>query len=256
MWIPRLFRIALLLLAWPVQACLFQVCLGAPAAADTLTVLAPALVTPGLKALADQFSAKTGIAIALGDGARDKVFDSLNAGGAADVVVLPTGDLVDSPRITGMTPLGHVPVGVGVKAGSKVPNVSTPERFLAVLLAAKGVAYADPKAGTSTGKIIDQMLSAPEFARVRRVPVQGLAVNALLNGQADITLQMLPELVINKDVALAGPVPESYGAGVDFSAGIAVQTVNAMEAQAFISFLTDPQNVPLWKNNGLMPLGP
>jgi hypothetical protein len=43
---------------------------------------------------------------------------------------------------------------------------------------------------------------------------------------------------------------------VDFSAGIAAQTVDAVEAQAFITFLTDPQNAPVWKNNGLMPLGP
>ena len=99
------------------------------------------------------------------------------------------------------------------------------------------------------------MLNAPQFARVKRVPVQGLAVTALSDGRADIALQMLPELATNKDVALAGPVPDSYGAGVDFSAGIAVQSVNAVAAQAFIGFLSDPQNVAVWKANGLIPLG-
>jgi ABC-type molybdate transport system substrate-binding protein len=77
----------------------------------------------------------------------------------------------------------------------------------------------------------------------------------LLNGQADIALQMLPELAANKDVALAGPVPDSYGASIDFSAGIAVQTVNAVAAYAFIDFLVDPQNTPVWRNNGLTALG-
>jgi len=62
---------------------------------------------------------------------------------------------------------------------------------------------------------------------------------------------MLPELASNKEVALAGPVPEIYGASVDFSAAIAVQTADAVQAQAFISFLTDPQNASVWKNNGL-----
>jgi molybdate transport system substrate-binding protein len=245
MWIPRPFEFAFLALAW----------LSTPAAADTLTVLAPASVAPGLAALAKPFSAKTGITVTIGGGARDKVFGILDSGGAADVVVLPTSDLADTPRVTGMTPLGRVAVGAGVRAGAKVPDVATPEKFRAALLAAKGVAYADPKAGTSAGKVIDQMLSAPEFARVKRVPVQGLAVNGLLNGQADIALQMLPELAANKDVTLAGPVPESYGAGVDFSAGIAAQTLNAMEAQAFISFLSDPKNSALWKENGLTLVG-
>ena len=229
--------------------------LSAPESAAGLTVLGPASTTPGLKALATQFSAKTGIAVTVGGGGRAQVFDILNKGGAADVVVLPTTDLIESPRITGMSPLGHVSVGVGVKAGSKVPDVSTPEKFVAALSASRGVAYADPQAGTSAGKIIDQMLSTPDFAKVKRVPVQGLAVMALQSGQADIALQMLPELAGNKDVALAGAVPESYGASVDFSAGIAVQTVNAVEAQAFISFLTDPHNATLWNENGLRLLG-
>jgi molybdate transport system substrate-binding protein len=229
--------------------------MAAPTSAASLTVLAPASATPGLTALAAQFSARTGIAVTVGGGGREKVFEALKSGGPGDVVVLPTSDLIESARTTGMTPLGHIAVGVGVKAGTKVPDVSTPEKFRAALLAAKGVAYADPKAGTSAGKVIDQMLSAPDFAKVRRVPIQGLAVTALLNGQADIALQMLPELAANKDVALAGPVPDSYGASIDFSAGIAVQTVNAVEAYAFIDFLVDPQNAAVWRKNGLTPLG-
>jgi len=225
--------------------------LAAPASAASLTVLAPASATPGLKALAAQFSAKTGTAVSVGGGGREKVLEILGSGGAADVVVLPTSDLVETSRATGMTPLGHIVVGVGVKAGAKVPDISTPEKFRAALLAARGVAYADPKAGTSAGKAIDLFLGAPEFARIKRVPVQGLAVSALLSGQADIALQMLPELASNKEVALAGPVPDIYGASVDFSAAIAVQTADAVQAQAFISFLTDPQNASVWKNNGL-----
>ena len=245
MWIPRPFSAALLLLA----------CLAAPAGAASLTILSPASAAPGAKALAALYTAKTGIAVTVGGGARNAIFASLKAGGPADVVLLPTNDLVDLSSVTGMTPLGRIAVGVAVKAGTKPPDISTPEKFRAALLAAKGVAYADPAAGTSAGKMIDQMLSTPEFQGVKRVPVQGLAVTALAGGQADIALQMLPELATNKDVALAGPAPENYGAGVDFSAGIAVCTTDAVQAQAFITFLTDRQNVAVWKENGLIAFG-
>jgi molybdate transport system substrate-binding protein len=245
MWIPKPFSAALLLLAW----------LAAPAGAAALTVLSPASAAPGARALAAQYTARTGIAVTLAGGSRDKIFATLKAGGAADVVLLPTNDFVDTPTVAGMTPLGRIAVGVGVKAGTKVPDISTPEKFRSVLLAAKGVAYADPAAGTSAGKVIDQMLSAPEFKGVKRVPVQGLAVTALASGQADVALQMLPELAANKDVALAGPVPENYGAGVDFSTGIAAATTDAMQAQAFIDFLTDRKNAAVWKTNGLTPFG-
>jgi molybdate transport system substrate-binding protein len=245
MWMPKQFSAALLLLTF----------LAAPAGAASLTVLSPASVAPGAGALAAAFTAKTGIAVTLAGGARERVFAILKAGGPADVVLLPTNDLVDTPTVTGMTPLGRIAVGVAVKAGAKVPDISTPEKFRKVLLAAKGVAYADPAAGTSAGKMIDQMLSTAEFKGVKRVPVQGLAVTALTGGQADIALQMLPELTTNKDVAVAGVVPENYGIGVDFSAGIAAFTTNAVQAQALIDFLADRQNMAVWKENGLIPFG-
>ncbi len=215
-------------------------------------MLSPASAVPGLQALTQPFTAKTGVAVTLAGGGRDKVFAILKAGGPADVVVLPSNDFAETRTITGMTPLGRIVVGVGVKAGSKVPDISTPEKFRQVLLAAKGVAYADPAAGTSAGKVIDQMLNAPEFKDVKRVPVQGLAVTGLTSGKADIALQLLPELAANKDVVLAGPVPESFGAGVDFSVGIAAASLDAMQAQRLVDFLTDRQNAALWRTNGLV----
>jgi molybdate transport system substrate-binding protein len=250
MWIPKPFNIrpsgiALLMLAW----------LAAPAGAATITVLTPASAAPGTKVLASLYTQQTGTLVTLAGGGRDKIFAILKAGGPADVVLLPSTNMADLPTVTAMTPLGHISVGVAVKAGAPVPDISTPEKFRAALLAAKGVAYADPSAGTSAGKMIDRMLSAPEFVRVKRVPVQGLAVTALAGGQASIALQLLPELAGDKDVALAGPVPDIYGAGVDFSAGIAAVSTDSLKAQAFISFLTGPKAVSVWKAHGVEVIG-
>jgi molybdate transport system substrate-binding protein len=249
MWIPRpssVFLLAALLIG------------GAARAADTaapLIVLAPASAAPGAAALAETFTKQTGIPVTVTGGSRDKIFAALKAGSPADVVILPSNDLADLPMVAGMTPLGHITVGVGVKSGAHVPDVSTPEKFRSSLLAAKGVAYADPRAGTSAGVVIDRMLSGPDFAGVKRVPVQGLAVTGLVSGQADIALQMVPELMANKDVVLAGPVPELYGASVDFAGGIAAASNDAVNAQAFLSFITAPAAVPVWKAHGVTQLG-
>jgi len=236
-------------------AILILTLLAAPASSATLTVLTPASAAPGVAALAKQFTQQTGIPVTVAGGSRGKIFAALKAGGPADVVILPTGDLAQLPTVTGMTPLGHIAVGVGVKAGASVPDVSTPEKFRAALLAARGVAYADPSAGTSAGPVIDRMLSGPDFKGVKRVPVQGLAVTALTSGRADIALQMVPELMANKDVALAGPVPDLYGASVDFAGGIATASLDAVNAQAFLSFITAPAAVPVWKVRGVTLMG-
>jgi molybdate transport system substrate-binding protein len=250
MWTPRrssAFLLAALLVGGAAQTSIVKAADKAP----PLTVLTPASAAPGAAALATQFTRQTGIPVTVAGGSRDRIFAALKAGGPADVVILPTADFITLPNVTGMTPLGHIAVGVGVKAGASVPDVSTPEKFRAALLAARGVAYADPRAGTSAGPVIDRMLSGPEFKGVKRVPVQGLAVTALVSGQADIALQMMPELMANKDVALAGPVPEIYGASVDFAGGIAAASNASENAQAFLSFITAPAAVPVWKAQGV-----
>jgi molybdate transport system substrate-binding protein len=241
--IPRKFGFAFLLLAL----------LAAPASSATLTVLSPASAAPGLRALAQQYTAKTGKAVTVGGGSRAAVLAALKAG-PADVVVLPTADLIELNLVQGMTPLGRIPVGVAVKAGMPAPDVSTPEKFRAALLRARGVAYADPSAGTSAGKVIAGMLDLSDLKAVRRVPVQGLAVTALADGRADMALQLAPELANDKTVTLAGPVPERYGAAVDFSTGIAIVSVDAVAARDFITFITDPANTGLWRANGVTPL--
>jgi molybdate transport system substrate-binding protein len=229
--------------------------LAVPARAATLSVLSPASAAPGLQAIAAQFTTQTGIAVTVGGGSRGAILNTLKTRGPADVIVLPTTDMTDLNTVQGVVPLGRVMVGVAVKAGDKVPDVSTPEKFRAALLAARGVAYADPATGTSAGKVIDQMLSTPDFKAVKRVPVKGLAVDGLASGQASIALQLLPELTGNKAVAVAGPVPASYGASIDFSAGFAVVSGDSIKAEDFISFLTAPQNVALWRQYGLDPVG-
>jgi molybdate transport system substrate-binding protein len=244
MWTPKPFSLnalALLALAW----------LAVPAGAAGLIVLAPASAAAGAKALAAEYTASTGITVTFEGGARDKIFATLKAGDPADVVLLPTNDIIELPTVNGMTPLGRIVVGVAVKAGAPVPDVSTPEKFRRALLAAKGVAYADPAAGTSAGKVIAGMLAGPDFKGVKPVPVQGLAITALASGRASIALQMLPELAANKDVTLAGPIPGTYNASVDFSAGIAAASIDSMKALAFINFLTDPKAAAVWKANGL-----
>jgi molybdate transport system substrate-binding protein len=222
-------------------------------AAPGLTVLAPASAQPGITALAKDYTAKTGIPITVGGGARDKVIAALKAG-QGDVVVLPSTDFADLPQVTAMTPLGHILIGVAVRKGAPAPDISTPDKFINALKRAKGVAYADPSAGTSAGKIIANLLSLPDLKGVRAVPVQGLAVTGLTTGKADIALQLLPELTQNPDVKVLGPVPPLFSAAVDFSAGIATSTSDAVKAEAFIEAMTAPAADAVWKANGLVSL--
>src|ERR1700676_2404259 len=54
--------------------------------------------------------------------------------------------------------LAKVGVGVAVKAGAPLPDISTVEAFKRTLLAAKSVAYIDPAAGGSSGIYVGKLL--------------------------------------------------------------------------------------------------
>lgn len=220
------------------------------AQAASLTVLGPASIVPGAKALAAQFTARTGIAVTVDGGSRQKVLAAL-AAGDGDVVLLPASDFAGLAGVSAPAPLVAVPVGVAVKPGLPLPDISTPQAFAAALKAAHGVAYADPSAGTSAGKLIDAMLNAPAYAGVTRVPVKGLAVTGIASGQAEIALQLLPELANDPSVQLAGPVPT--GLAVDFAAATVSTAKNQTEAQAFLAFITAPGAAQGWIAQGLRP---
>ncbi len=218
--------------------------------AASLTVLGPASIVPGAKTLATQFTAKTGITVSVEGGSRQKVLDAL-AGGTGDVVLLPAADFTGLAGVSTATPLVAVQVGVAVKAGAPVPDISTPQAFAAALIAAHGVAYADPSAGTSAGRLIDAMLDDPAYAKVRRVPIKGLAVTGLASGQADIALQLLPELANDPAVRLAGPVPT--GLAVDFAAATITASRNAKGARGFVAFIASADAAAAWTAQGLRP---
>lgn len=222
-------------------------------AAPGLVVLAPASAQPGLTAIAKDYTARTGVAVSIQGGSREKVIAALKQG-QGDIAILPSTDFAELTQVTAMTPLGHILIGAAVKAGAPAPDISTPDKFIAALKRAKGVAYADPAAGTSAGKIIANLLSLPEFKGVRKVPVQGLAVTGLASGKADIALQLLPELTNNPDVKALGPIPSLFSAAVDFSAGLATATTNSVKAESFVDAITAPQAAAVWKNNGLISL--
>jgi len=84
--------------------------------------LIPASAAPGVAALATQFTQQTGIPVTVAGGSRDKTLGALKAGGPVDVVLLPTADIITLSTVSGMMPLGHITVGVSVKAGASVPD--------------------------------------------------------------------------------------------------------------------------------------
>ena len=85
-------------------------------------------------------------------------------------------------------------VAVGVKAGAKRPDVSTPDKLKAALLAAKTVGYSQGSSGQHFQTVI-QKLGIADAVKAKAVVVQGRPVGAAIaSGEAEIGVQQVAEL--------------------------------------------------------------
>jgi molybdate transport system substrate-binding protein len=156
--------------------------------------------------------------------------------------------------------LAKVGVGVVVKSGATLPDISTDEAFKRALLSAKSVAYIDPKAGGSSGIYVEKLLDRLGIAdavNAKAVLVQGGEVAShIANGEAEIGIHQISEILPVKGVVLVGPLPAEIQNFTVYAAGVAVAAKDGAAARDFVKFLSGPAALPIIKAKGMEPPSP
>jgi molybdate transport system substrate-binding protein len=229
------------------------------AQAADIRVLSPGFVSKsGLVDLAAAFTKETGTKVIVTDDDMARIVNDIKTGTPpADVIVLPL-DLMGRLALDGgieegsYTPLGRVEIGLAVKAGAPHPDISTVAKLIAVLKNAKEVMYNDPKGGSMEAGIIDAILKRPDFAGVHATsPAKGEGGEALAHGEGDMALQLIPEILNQRNIELVGPLPSELGAHMDGAAAVSARATDAKDALAFIRYITRPEATAVWKAKGL-----
>jgi len=153
--------------------------------------------------------------------------------------------------------LAKVGVGVVVKAGALLPDISTVEAFKKTLLAAKSVAYIDPKAGGSSGIYVAKLLERLGIAdqvTAKAVLVQGGAVaDHIADGEAEIGVHQISEILPVAGVTLVGPLPAEIQNYTVYAAGVGTAAKDAATARALVKFLAGPHALSIIKAKGMEP---
>jgi molybdate transport system substrate-binding protein len=232
--------------------------LAANVCAADLKVLSARVVQEPLQQLAADFAKETGHTVGASYGSPDAVQNKLKAGEKPDLIVLPTafmdqlakaGLIVSASRAE----LARAVVGLAVKAGTKEPDISTPDALKAALLAAPKIAYTDPTPGSTVGTYVTgllQRLGIPgDKALLER---DGSAVAAAVaDGKAAVGMTFITELIPNKDVKVVGPIPPAMGLVVGYAATVPTWSKEDSAARAFIEYLTGPAARDRFKQAGL-----
>jgi molybdate transport system substrate-binding protein len=155
--------------------------------------------------------------------------------------------------------LAKTGVGVVVKAGTPLPDISTVEAFKRTLLAAKSVAYIDPAAGGSSGIYVAKLLERLGIAmqvNAKAVLVQGGEVAThVVDGEAEIGVHQISEILAVKGAVLVGPLPAEIQNYTIYAAGVSAAAENREAATVLVRFLSGPHAIPIIKSKGMEPAG-
>ena len=241
-------------------AALASLALSMPArAAGTLTVLCAGAASAVVKNIAHDFERSHGGTVVVTEGTAGQITAKLAAGDHADVVIL-SAPALDTLTANGgilagtRADLGRTGIGVGIREGAPVPDLSTPDAFKATLLAAPSIASTDPAAGASSGIYfagVLQKLGIADAVRSKETLVEGgSSCDLVAAGKAALCVQNESEIVPVRGVVLAGSFPAPLQNAITYSAAVAKQSAVPDDARAFIAEATSTARAPLWKSGG------
>jgi molybdate transport system substrate-binding protein len=232
-----------------------------PAGAQEIRVLAAGAPRLALNVLGPDFTAATGTRIAFTFGDPVSIDTMVRNAAPCDVIIMPTTALDELSRDgvvkrDTMLVIGTASVGLAVRRGSAVPDISTTAKLRAVLLAATSIAHNDPSAGTTAGISIGRALRQMGIAEQVAPKTKFLRPASVADGEMEMTLAPVAELVGVEGITIAGPLPADLGTAVPYGAALSTNATEPDKALAFLRFLVRPESLPALKAKGFMPVAP
>lgn len=240
---------------------LLAFCTGPSAAtAAEIRVLTPGGAAPGVKPLAEAFGRQSGTAVVVTSGPPSAVREKILAGEQFDVVVQSVPAMAETAQSGALAAgsrlaLARGGIGVVVRAGAPVPDISTVEGFKHALLAAPRVVYGDPAQANASGELIVRILAAagildavaPKVVRFTEI-VPGNEMVA--KGEADIGLFNMTAIPYSVGVQLAGPVPAPLQLYTSYEGAVMGRAAAPESALAFLKFMASDGARKTWTMAG------
>jgi molybdate transport system substrate-binding protein len=217
--------------------------------AAEIKVLSAGAVRSVVSGLAEAFGRETGHTVMLTFGTVGALRQKLAAGEPADVLILTDVAIDDLARqgavaIGTRTDIGRTAMGVAVREGAPLPDISTADAFKQTLLSAKSLTYVDPAQGATSGVhfagVLKRLGIAEAMKGKTRLVAGGYPAELVAKGEAELVAHQISEIIPVKGVTLVGPLPKDLQKITTYSAGLAARSAVADAARGFVAFVSRP----------------
>jgi len=242
----KILAIAALALSLPVTAALTA----------EIKLMCPAPMRTTIVELVAQFERTSPHQVTIVHTPSRMIIERIQGGEAFDVSILTaeaTDALIKQGKVARRIDIARSSIGLGVRAGTPKPDVSSAEAVKHTLLAAKSFARNE---GAESGKhilaVFDRLGIADEMkAKTKAMPVNtGYVAELVARGEADLAAQQMPELKAVPSIE-AMPLPPELQLIILFSAGVSPAPAAPDAANALVQFLSSPEATSVLRSKGL-----
>ena len=233
---------------------------GHTASAADLKVMASNAIKSALEELAPQYEKASSNKITFSFKAAAELKSDIEKGEAVDLAILTAGgidDLIKQGKLTADSRVDVVgsSIGLAVRKGAPKPDISTIDAFKKTLLAAKSIGYVEQGA---TGSYLKQLFAKLEMTealstKLVLLPSANPAAKAVGNGEAEIGMTQISEILPYATAELVGPLPAGAQQVTTFTAATASASKQGDAAKALVTFLRSASAAAILKAKGLDP---
>jgi molybdate transport system substrate-binding protein len=219
---------------------------AAPAA--EIKVLSAGAIEPGLKAAADAFQKSAGHVVQITFNTAPEIRKRISEGESQDVVIAPPAAIEEfstAGKVTQeRTEVGRVGMGVAVRPGAPVPDISSADALKKSVLEADSIVFNR----ASTGQYFEGLLKKMGIyeqveKKTTRYPDGNAVMEHVLKGKGrEIGFGPITEILLHRDhgLRLVGPLPGEAQNYTRYSAAVMSNAPSARAAEEFVRYLGTP----------------
>lgn len=204
------------------------------------------------------FTEITGISVDATYESTNALLERFTAGAWPDVFVgqasqlpqLAESGLID---LSSCTSVARVGIGIAT-AGGPEPDITTVDKLITALTAARSVAYSRAGAsGVYFAGLLERLGISERVSSRATIVDSGFAAGAVLDGRADIAVQLMSEHRCVPGVKIVGPLPDEVQQITEFAAVLGKAAGASRQSQTLVAYFTSQHAQNAFRLAGMEP---